>query len=284
MSNCSQCGSPIDEGTKFCARCGTAFPVSGEAPPQPPSVEGATTGPSGDGPGLPSSVVETVAHAGDALKRAGVPAGLVERVVGILTNPSQEWDRIAGEATTIQDLYVKYAILLAPIPFIATVVGMTLFFMRLGLMQFMGNFMGDFIVRIAISLVVQLGGLFVLGYVLKTLGPNFGADADLIQCMKVAVYASTPAWLAGVVNILYVVPELFRLANLIVLAGGVYGIYLLWLGVGRLLRPRADQQVVYTVVALVCFVVVMGVATYIGGAGSPYSRAMVTLPYSHGLP
>src|SRR5450756_1933903 len=83
--------------------------------------------------------------------------------------------------------------------------------------------------------------------------------------MKVAVYSYTPAWVAG---ILQIVPTLGALGVL----AGLYGLYLLYLGLPRLMKCRQDKAIGYTVVVVVCAIVLSIVITAVGalvvGAGA----------------
>lgn len=35
MANCTNCGAPLKDGTKFCTECGTTVPAAKPAPPRP---------------------------------------------------------------------------------------------------------------------------------------------------------------------------------------------------------------------------------------------------------
>ncbi len=89
-----------------------------------------------------------------------------------------------------------------------------------------------------------------------------------MKAFKVAAYASTPGWLAGIFAI---IPMLAWLA----LIGALYGLYLLYLGLPRLMRVSEDKAIGYTVLVVVvqivlyivvAFVVASLVATFFGAA------------------
>jgi hypothetical protein len=73
----------------------------------------------------------------------------------------------------------------------------------------------------------------------------------------VAVYSYTPAWIAGVLNIL---PALGILGIL----AGLYGIYLLYLGLPFLMKAPQDKAAGYTAVVVVCAIVLSIVAMSVG--------------------
>jgi hypothetical protein len=76
--------------------------------------------------------------------------------------------------------------------------------------------------------------------------------------MKCAVYAHTPAWLGGVFNL---IPALGILA----LIAAFYGLYLLYLGLPVLMKAPRDKAVGYTVVVVICAIVLTIVISAIGG-------------------
>jgi hypothetical protein len=70
-----------------------------------------------------------------------------------------------------------------------------------------------------------------------------------LRALKVTAYSYTPAWVAG---ILHIIPALGVLAAL----AGLYGLYLLYLGLPVLMRCPKDKSVGYTVVLVICAIVI----------------------------
>jgi len=89
---------------------------------------------------------------------------------------------------------------------------------------------------------------FVLSLIIDALAPTFGGQKNQIQALKLAVYSFTPAWLAGVLRI---VP----LLGVLIFFAALYSIYVLYLGVPRLMKSPQDQAVAYTAVVVVCAMV-----------------------------
>jgi hypothetical protein len=115
-----------------------------------------------------------------------------------------------------------------------------------------------FAVRIAIvSLVMAVIGVVILSVVIDSLAPSFGAPKSSEGAAKVAAYAPTPAWVAGVLQIIPIV------GSAIALIGAVYALYLLYLGLIRVMRAPQDKAIGYTVVVVVIAIVVGFVASYI---------------------
>jgi hypothetical protein len=172
---------------------------------------------------------------------------LVDRVKGILLTPRKEWTIIDGESTTVAGLYSGYIIPLAAIPAIAGFIGMSLVgfsFMGTSIRAPIGTGLTGAVARYLGALV----GTYVLALIIDALAPSFGGQKSPIQALKVAAYSSTAAWVAGVFLIL---PSLSMLAAL----GGIYSLYLFFLGLPQLMKAPVDKALGYTVVVIVAAVV-----------------------------
>lgn len=183
---------------------------------------------------------------------------LIERVQGILLKPKQEWQTIAGEATPIPELYKTYVIILAAIGPVASIIGMSL----VGF--------GGFRIPIASSLasgvvsyILTLVGVYILALIIDALAPTFSGVKNINQAFKVAAYSYTPGWILGV---LLIIPAFSPLMIL-----GLYGLYLLYLGLPVLMKAPQEKSLGYTVAVVVAAVVIFVVIGFI-------SRAFITYP------
>jgi hypothetical protein len=186
--------------------------------------------------------------------------GLIARVKNIILKPAQEWEVIKAEPSSVQALFVGYAMILAAIGPICELIGGQLFgYGVLGV-----HWRPDLVAAIAGAVagyVTALVGVFLLGLVIENLAPSFGGVKDPLRAMKVAVYSSTAGWLVGVFSL---VPALSALAIL-----ALYGLYLLYLGLPSLMEAPKDRALVFTIVtvivAIVVFVVVGWVSSQVTG-------------------
>lgn len=183
---------------------------------------------------------------------------LVERAKNIVLQPNQEWPVIAGEATDTKSLFVGYAVPLAVIPSIAAWLGLSVIGVSAGILgTYRAPIVGGLGLAI-LSYVLGLVSVFVLGLIIDALAPSFGGEKNNLQAMKCAVYAHTPAWLGGIFNL---IPALGILA----LLAALYGLYLLYLGLPVLMKAPRDKAVGYTVVVVLCAIVLTIVVSAIGG-------------------
>jgi hypothetical protein len=183
-------------------------------------------------------------------------ASLISRIQNILLKPKAEWEVIAGETATNQSLFMGYAAILAAIPAVAHIIGGFFPACAFGICVHLNPIF--IILGGIVSYVVSLAGTFVIGLIIDALAPSFGGEKNPIAAMKVAVYSFTAAWLAGIFGI---VPMLGILSIV-----GLYSLYLLYLGLPVLMKAPQDKALVYTIVAVICGIVVFIVAGLIGGA------------------
>jgi hypothetical protein len=182
---------------------------------------------------------------------AAIPAGLVPRVKAILLSPRTEWPVIAEEPATIADLYTRYIMILAAIPVVVGFLSMSVIGVSI---PFLGGTyhvpMLTGILYAVIGYALSLIGIYVLSLIIDALAPTFGGTKNSVQALKAAGYAYTAYWVASIATIVPV------LGALIILAGGLYSLYLLYIGLPVMMRSPADRALPYTALVLVCGIVI----------------------------
>lgn len=212
-------------------------------------------------------------------------AGLVTRVKALLLRPAPTWDEIDAEPATVGGLFKGYVLPLAAIPAVAGAIGLLVFGVSGGFMGFGFSWrpsplwvVGNAVLQYALSLAM----VFVLGVVINGLAKTFGAVQDQAQAMKVAAYAPTASWVAGAVMIL---PQLGFVAFL----GGLYSLYLLYVGLPKLMKAPEERALPYfgavLVVAILAALVIgiasssiMGVGRMAGMGGAGAMSGKLTVP------
>ena len=190
----------------------------------------------------------------------------IARVKNILTTPKTEWPVIAGEPATVAGLYKGYIAIIALIP-------VAMGFIKGSLIGY-----GAFGITVRTSIVSGLTGavvgyalglalVYLMALIIDALAPTFGGQKNPVQALKTAAYAWTAAWVA---NIGLLVPWV---GLLIVLAGGCYSIYLLYLGLTATMKCPPEKAGGYTALSFVCgfalsliLSVVVGAITSAGNA------------------
>lgn len=175
------------------------------------------------------------------------PNPLIERAKRIILEPKAEWPRIDTEPASVQGIVNGYVLPLAAIGPIAALIG--------GLVFGYGAFgivyrpsLSILFITAVLSYVLAVLSIWVVGLAIDALAPTFGGTKNPVQAMKVAAYSATAGWLSGSFQL---VPNLSFLGVL-----GIYGIYLLWIGLPLLMRVPAEKAAGYVIVTIVTSIIV----------------------------
>ena len=187
-------------------------------------------------------------------------SNLIGRAQNILLTPKTEWPVIAAEPETTAGLYTKYILILSAIGPIAMFLRSTLIGISV---PFVGTYkvgMGAALTQLVLMYVLGLVGIFVVALIINALAPTFGGQKDSVQALKAAAYASTAGWVAGIGQILP-----WGIGSLIGIAGGIYCIYLLYLGLPFTMKSPAEKSAGYTAVTIIAAIVLYLVIAMIVG-------------------
>jgi len=177
---------------------------------------------------------------------------IIERVKNILVAPKKEWDVIAAEEGSVSSVLTTYVLPLSLIGAAATLIGWGL----IGKSYSFG-FLGDYTVKgwdigikyAIISLVSVTVGYFITSFVVDALAPSFGSEKNLNKSAQFVGYSYTPSLVGAVLGVF---PSVAWLGALF----GIYGIYLMYLGLGPVKKTPDDKKVVYLVVSIIVLVAV----------------------------
>lgn len=173
---------------------------------------------------------------------------IMERIRGILLNPKEEWRTVAGEATTIGELYRNYVFLLAAIGPVAVFIGMSLIGVSLPMGGAHRTSITSGILSALLHYGLSLAGVYILAWIIDALAPTFAGEKNLNQAFKLAAYSYTPSWLA---SIFALIPALGFLGIL-----GLYGLYLIYAGLPVLMRCPQEKAAGYTATVVIAAIVI----------------------------
>jgi hypothetical protein len=188
-------------------------------------------------------------EAGDA---GATAAGLVARIKAILLAPTATWPVIAAEPSSAGAIYRHYVAPLAAIGVIAAFLGHTVIGYNVPLLGYMRTGVAAGLAAAVLGYLLSFVSVFVIAWLVDMLAPAFGGQRDHLRALKLTAYSYTPAWVAG---ILQLVPALGVLA----LLAGCYGLYLLYLGLPVLMRCPREKSLGYALVLILCAIVVSAV-------------------------
>lgn len=164
---------------------------------------------------------------------------LVDRIKGILIEPRSEWVKIAAEPATVASLYTGWIMILAAIGPLALLV--SLHSIQLAIAQYV------------LSLIVT----FLLALIVDSLAPSFGGAKDFVASLKLTAYSYTAAWLAGIFHLLGM------FGGVLVLLATIYAFYTFFLGAPVLNKSSASKAVPFTLVIVLCGIVLGVLAGYV---------------------
>ena len=173
---------------------------------------------------------------------------LLNRVIGIITKPNEEWLVIKDENISTKQLFVGYVAILALIPVVA---------------GFIGNFFTRFpvsygLVGAIVTYIMTFVGIYLSAFIINMLAPNFESTKNMDNALKLVAFSYTPIWIGGIFNI---IPSLSVLGSIL----GLYGLYLLYLGIEPMMATPSAKRISYLVVSLlVLFVVYIIIGAIVG--------------------
>jgi hypothetical protein len=185
---------------------------------------------------------------------------IITRAKSMLLAPRAEWPLVAAEPDTVGGLYTGYIAVVAAIPPIAHFLSSTLIGVSV---PFLGAFrvpLAAGITTAVLHYALSLIGTFVVALIVDALAPSFGGEKNRVQALKAVAYASTAAWVASIIGI---IPGLGLLAAL---AGGIYSIYLLNMGLPFTMKCPPEKAIGYTAVSAIVAIIVWWVLALVVGS------------------
>jgi Yip1 domain len=249
---CPKCRQTMNDGARFCSSCGESIPAE--------PVARAT-----DAPFTPAWSTAGGPSASPAAGVSPLMHSFFNRAKDILLNPRNEWHVIAPEDTGVPQLFKGYVLPLAGLAVIVQFLHMSVVGISL---PFGGTIRQPLTMGLTyalLGLIAGVIGVFLVGLIINALAPTFGGTRDQRQALKTAAYSLTPAWLGVVFSLLP------AMGTLLELVAGVYGIYILYLGLPVLMRSRRESAAAYTATVVVCTIVLgilFGVVSAAIGVGT----------------
>lgn len=176
---------------------------------------------------------------------------LVDRVKAIVLTPQSEWPVIEREPGDPAYLFTNYVVYLAAIPAVCGFIGMAIIGISLPVVGTLRISLVSALIFAIISYLMAFVTVYVVALIIDALAPTFGATRNSANALKLAVYSYTPVWLVG---IFLLIPPLWFLRIL-----GLYGLYLMWLGLPVLMKaPAKDNMTIGYFAAIIVSAIVIG--------------------------
>ena len=173
---------------------------------------------------------------------------LIQRVKNIILTPNTEWVAIEQETATPVSILKNYLLPLGIVGAVATFIGSGFIGTNvLGIK--VGGTIAFGLNQAVISLLGLVLGFFISTYVVDMLAPNFKSEKDLNKTAQLVAYSNTPALIGAFLAIL---PSVGWIGAIF----GLYGFYLLFLGLPVLKKTPEQQRIPYIIVSILVLLVV----------------------------
>ena len=170
----------------------------------------------------------------------------------IVFNPKGTMEKLKKEKISTKEIIFYLAIVGFP-TFLGVLIGYSFFWWGGS-----GTLIGYAFGLAVFTYIFSIIGVIVFGYILNALSQSFKTKQNIMQALKLVSYAATPWLLLGIVNI-------FPAASLISLLGGIYGLYILYIGIPILMETPKEQQIAFFIVGLIIYIIVMALISWLVG-------------------
>lgn len=179
---------------------------------------------------------------------------LIERAKNIIAKPNHEWDVIKSEQPDPGKILTSYVLPLAGAAAVAAFIGYAV----IGVGGFGYRIKGvDWGLYQAVTIIASaIISVYLTAFVVDMLAPSFGSEKDFGRSFQLVAYSFTPAWVGGLLSIF---PPIAIIGSLF----GLYGLYLMYIGMPRMKNTPPDKHVSYFVVAVIVTIVVYMVIGWI---------------------
>jgi hypothetical protein len=187
---------------------------------------------------------------------------IIERVKNIILQPKQEWENIVDEIADVRSLSFNYVLPLTLIPAVATILGWGLIGRTHKVWGALATTVKGWdygLSRGVVSFISSILAVFIAALVIDLLAHSFKSEKNYGKSFQLVAFAWTPAWIAGVFNI---IPAISFLGTIL----SIYSLVLLYFGIGVMKKTPEESKAAYFVVSLLVMVVAFMIINLIIGA------------------
>lgn len=164
-----------------------------------------------------------------------------------IVNPKLEWEVAKEDESTAHQHVVRYILPLALISAVAVFIGVGLIGYRV--LGYRIQSLSGGLAQAIMSLASILIGVYLSGFVIHKLAPTFNTTVSLDKAVKLVGFSYTAILLAGVLNI-------FPPLAFFTFIGGLYSLYILYIGFKPMTNVSDEKSMSYFIVSLLVIVAV----------------------------
>jgi hypothetical protein len=170
---------------------------------------------------------------------------IVDRAKNICVDPAGAMETVRNESTTIPEIYKKYLIIIAAVGPVFLWLKFCIIGTGVGIVTYRAPIFSTlihFILQYAVSLVSIYAGALIL----EKLASKFDGTASITNTFKLLAYGSTPGILA------YVFLIIPGLGYLLLMAGGIYSIYIIYNNLPKFVDVPEAKRAQYIGASILC--------------------------------
>jgi len=161
---------------------------------------------------------------------------LLNHLIGILLNPTDEWEKIRNDKATVLECYLKHGLILAAIPPICAFIGATQVGWDIGGTTFKLT-TGSTLPLVIGFYIASLAAIGIIGKTIHWMSATYGANKPLATCVMLSTAILTPLFISGFIALIPI-PWLIMLVALCSIG---YSTYLLYSGPAVVLEINLEK-------------------------------------------
>jgi hypothetical protein len=178
---------------------------------------------------------------------------VIKHVIGLFTNPKDEWVNIRNEDCTLGKCFATHTFLLAAIPALSGFIGTTQIGWQIGAGPPIKLTVDSALMIAVLYYLAMLVAVVSIGALIQWMGKTYGAERPLSRAIVLASYTATPLFLIGIFQ-LYPILWLNMILGLPALA---YTVYLLYSGLPIMMEVSQERGFLYSSAVLAVGLVVL---------------------------
>lgn len=183
---------------------------------------------------------------------------MIGNVLGLLFRPRSQWQVIAKQEKFPLISSVLYTMVLAVIPAVAWLYGVTSIGWTVGDGDRIHMTRDSASVIIVLFYITMVVAVCAIGYMIHWMSRTYGADSSTAKGIAIAGYSATPLFIAGAIGFIPV----FWLALLIGIAAVCFAVYLLYTGIPIVMDIPEERGFLFSsAVIAICLVFLIVIMT-----------------------
>ena len=178
---------------------------------------------------------------------------VIKHVIGLFTNPKNEWVNIRNEGCTIGKCFATHTLLLAAIPAVSGFIGTTQIGWKIGAGPPIKLTVDSALMIAVLYYLAMLVAVGSIGALIRWMGKTYDAERPLSRAIVLASYTATPLFLIGIFQ-LYPILWLNMIIGLPALA---YTVYLLYSGLPIMMEISQERGFLFSSAVLAVGLVVL---------------------------